>query len=91
MIWLALAGWWLAMSHVVMAVGPTVTVVVLPLGHANMKLAAPGCARFGICNLVVSADERRGLPHCWKRAPASARIPKFSLAGFMVSGRPNPF
>ncbi|MDT3399700.1 YccF domain-containing protein [Streptomyces sp. B1866] len=37
-LWLLLAGWWLALSHVVTGVILCVTIIGIPLGLANFKL-----------------------------------------------------
>ncbi|GGU34554.1 YccF domain-containing protein [Streptomyces lavendofoliae] len=37
-LWLVLAGWWLALGHVVTGIALCVTVIGIPLGIANFKL-----------------------------------------------------
>jgi uncharacterized membrane protein YccF (DUF307 family) len=37
-IWFIVAGWWLALGHIVTAVGQFVTIIGIPLGLANIKL-----------------------------------------------------
>ncbi|MGH3662448.1 MAG: YccF domain-containing protein, partial [Micromonosporaceae bacterium] len=37
-IWIVVAGWWLALSHIVTAIGQFVTIIGIPLGLANLKL-----------------------------------------------------
>jgi len=37
-IWLVLAGWWLALGHLVTGVVLCVTIIGIPLGLANLKL-----------------------------------------------------
>jgi uncharacterized membrane protein YccF (DUF307 family) len=37
-IWLIVAGWWLALGHIVTAIGQFVTIIGIPLGLANLKL-----------------------------------------------------
>jgi uncharacterized membrane protein YccF (DUF307 family) len=39
LIWLALAGWWLALGHLVTAAGLALTVIGLPFAWAHFKLA----------------------------------------------------
>lgn len=39
LIWFVLAGWWLALAHLVTAVALAVTVVGLPFAWAHLKLA----------------------------------------------------
>jgi uncharacterized membrane protein YccF (DUF307 family) len=38
-IWFVLAGWWLALAHVVLAVALAVTLIGLPFAWAHLKLA----------------------------------------------------
>lgn len=37
-LWLILAGWWLALGHVVTAVAMAITIIGIPLAIANLKL-----------------------------------------------------
>ncbi|WP_091091588.1 YccF domain-containing protein [Micromonospora nigra] len=37
-LWLVLAGWWLALSHIVAGVAQCVTIIGIPFGIANFKL-----------------------------------------------------
>jgi uncharacterized membrane protein YccF (DUF307 family) len=39
-IWLVLAGWWLALGHVITAVGLALTIIGMPFAWAHLKLAA---------------------------------------------------
>lgn len=39
LIWLVLAGWWLALEHLIIAVGFAVTIIGLPFAWAHLKLA----------------------------------------------------
>jgi uncharacterized membrane protein YccF (DUF307 family) len=38
-LWFVLAGWWLALSHIVLAAGLAVTVIGIPFGWQHVKLA----------------------------------------------------
>ena len=58
-IWLVLAGWWLALGHVLTAAGLAVTVVGLPFAWAHLKLAL--LSLWPVGKEVVSA-ERAGSP-----------------------------
>ncbi len=40
LIWLALAGWWLALGHLITAAGLLVSVIGIPFAWAHIKLAA---------------------------------------------------
>ncbi len=37
-LWLILAGWWLALGHILTAVAQFVSIIGIPLGLANLKL-----------------------------------------------------
>jgi uncharacterized membrane protein YccF (DUF307 family) len=53
-IWFCLAGWWLALGHVVAAMLFAVTVIGLPLAWAHLKLAGISLAPIG--KTVVDSD-----------------------------------
>jgi uncharacterized membrane protein YccF (DUF307 family) len=60
-IWLVLAGWWLALGHLITAVLLAVTIVGIPFAWAHLKLA--GIALWPIGKGIVPADAvplRRG-------------------------------
>lgn len=46
-IWLILAGWWLALSHLVAALLCFITIIGIPFGVANLKLAGLAIWPFG--------------------------------------------
>jgi uncharacterized membrane protein YccF (DUF307 family) len=52
-IWLVLAGWWLALGHVVTAIMLAVTIVGVPFAWAHLKLA--GLALWPIGKTIVPA------------------------------------
>jgi uncharacterized membrane protein YccF (DUF307 family) len=54
-LWLLLAGWWLALSHLVTAVALAITIIGLPLAWANIKLIPMALWPFG--REVVPADQ----------------------------------
>ena len=54
-IWLVLAGWWLALGHVIVAVFLAVTIIGIPFAWAHLKLA--GIALWPIGKTIVPADE----------------------------------
>ncbi|MDI3419622.1 YccF domain-containing protein [Streptomyces luteolus] len=37
-LWLVLAGWWLALAHIVTGIAQCLTIIGIPLGIANFKL-----------------------------------------------------
>jgi uncharacterized membrane protein YccF (DUF307 family) len=39
-VWLLLAGWWLALHHVVLAFGLAITIIGIPFAWQHLKLAA---------------------------------------------------
>ena len=61
-IWFILAGWWLALGHLVTGVAMCLTIVGIPLGLANFKLIPVSLVPFG--REIVDIDEARrlGLP-----------------------------
>ncbi|HEV8014583.1 MAG TPA: YccF domain-containing protein [Stellaceae bacterium] len=54
-IWLILAGWWLAILHLVHAAVLAVTIIGIPFAWAHIKLAA--IALWPIGRMIVTADE----------------------------------
>jgi uncharacterized membrane protein YccF (DUF307 family) len=53
LIWLVLAGWWLALGHLVTAVILAVTIIGIPFAWAHLKLA--GIALWPIGKAIVPA------------------------------------
>ncbi len=53
LIWLVLAGWWLALLHIVTAVVLAVTIIGIPFAWAHVKLA--GIALWPIGKVIVPA------------------------------------
>jgi uncharacterized membrane protein YccF (DUF307 family) len=56
-IWFVLAGWWLALAHVVSGVAMCLTVIGIPLGLANFKLIPVSLTPFG--RDIVDIDQAR--------------------------------
>jgi uncharacterized membrane protein YccF (DUF307 family) len=54
-IWLVLAGWWLALGHLVTALFLAITIIGLPFAWAHLKLA--GLSLWPIGKTVVTQDE----------------------------------
>ena len=46
-IWIVLAGWWLALGHLATAVAQAVTIVGIPLAIANLKMIPISLVPFG--------------------------------------------
>jgi len=58
-IWLVLAGWWLALLHLITAFCLAITIIGIPFAWAHLKLA--GIALWPIGKMIVDADDRS--PH----------------------------
>jgi uncharacterized membrane protein YccF (DUF307 family) len=60
LIWLLLAGWWLALGHLISAVFLVITIIGIPFAIAHMKLAATALWPMGReivpLNRVVNTD-----------------------------------
>jgi uncharacterized membrane protein YccF (DUF307 family) len=56
-VWFVLAGWWLALGHVVSGVAMCLTIVGIPLGLANFKLIPVSLTPFG--RDIVDIDQAR--------------------------------
>ena len=52
-LWLVLAGWWLAFAHLVTAILLTLTIIGIPFAWAHLKLA--GLALWPIGKIIVPA------------------------------------
>jgi uncharacterized membrane protein YccF (DUF307 family) len=46
-VWLLLAGWWLALHHLVLAVGLALTIIGIPFAWQHLKLAVISLAPVG--------------------------------------------
>ncbi len=62
-LWFVLAGLWIAIGHVVTGVTLCLTIVGIPFGWANIKLALVALAPLG--KEVVPSDSPRALPVAW--------------------------
>ncbi len=62
LIWLVLAGWWLALGHLITAILLAVTIIGLPFAWAHLKLA--GLALWPIGKDIVTVEDAK------YRAPA---------------------
>src|ERR1700688_5011742 len=66
LIWLVLAGWWLALGHLVTAIALAVTIIGIPFAWAHLKLA--GLALWPIGKMVVPVEEADRLyQRPWRR------------------------
>ena len=50
-IWFVLAGWWLALAHLITAIGLAITIIGIPFAWAHLKLA--GLALWPIGKIIV--------------------------------------
>ena len=55
LLWLLFAGWWLALGHLIIALGLAITIIGLPFAWAHLKLA--GLALWPIGKEIVSTEE----------------------------------
>src|SRR5262245_43087576 len=53
-IWFIVAGWWLALGHIVSAVAQFITIIGIPLGLANLKLVP--VSLFPLGHEIVDSD-----------------------------------
>jgi uncharacterized membrane protein YccF (DUF307 family) len=68
LVWLVLAGWWLALGHLFTAFFLAITIIGIPFAWAHLKLA--GIALWPIGKMIVEADD---VPLRYQRAGQSAR------------------
>ena len=61
-IWFVLAGWWLALGHLILAVALAITIIGLPFAWAHLKLA--GASLFPVGKEIVP----RGSVQVWSGA-----------------------
>jgi uncharacterized membrane protein YccF (DUF307 family) len=54
-IWFVLAGWWLAVSHLTLAVGFAVSIIGIPFAWAHVKLAM--ASLFPVGKTVVATEQ----------------------------------
>jgi uncharacterized membrane protein YccF (DUF307 family) len=57
LIWFVLAGWWLALGHLISGVAMCLTIIGIPLGLANFKLIPVSLTPFG--REIVDIDQAR--------------------------------
>jgi uncharacterized membrane protein YccF (DUF307 family) len=55
LVWLVLAGWWLALGHLLTAILLAFTIIGIPFAWAHLKLA--GIALWPIGKMIVDADD----------------------------------
>src|SRR5437016_11698334 len=62
LIWLVLAGWWLALGHLITAAVLAITIIGVPFAWAHLKLA--GIALWPIGKMIVPMDEAMRFRRC---------------------------
>jgi uncharacterized membrane protein YccF (DUF307 family) len=55
LLWLVFAGWWLALGHILLALGWAITIIGLPFAWAHLKLA--GLALWPIGKMIVPIED----------------------------------
>jgi uncharacterized membrane protein YccF (DUF307 family) len=60
-IWFLLAGWWLALAHLISGVAMCLTIIGIPLGLANFKLIPVSLTPFGRDIVDIDQARRMGL------------------------------
>ena len=66
-LWFVFAGWWLALSHISLAIGLACTIIGIPFAWAHVKLAI--ASLFPVGKTVVHVDELNLMP----RSPRNQR------------------
>ena len=59
-IWFVLAGWWLALAHLITAIMLAITIIGIPFAWAHLKLA--GIALWPIGKMIVPKDQLYAAP-----------------------------
>ena len=62
-IWFVLAGWWLALAHLISGVAMCLTIIGIPLGLANFKLIPVSLTPFGRDIVDIAQARRLGLDY----------------------------
>jgi len=63
-VWLVLAGWWLALAHLITAILLALSIIGIPFAWAHLKLA--GIALWPIGKMIVDSDE---MPSRYQQGP----------------------
>jgi uncharacterized membrane protein YccF (DUF307 family) len=64
MIWLVLAGWWLALGHLILAAGLAITIIGIPFAWAHLKLA--WISLWPIGRMIVTREELAARSPPWR-------------------------
>ncbi|MEZ7196659.1 YccF domain-containing protein [Pseudodesulfovibrio karagichevae] len=57
-VWFVFAGWWLALGHILSALGCFITILGIPWGWQHLKLAGATLAPIGLTVVTVEQAER---------------------------------
>lgn len=68
LIWFVLAGWWLALGHVITAVALALTIIGIPFAWAHLKLAV--LSLWPVGKAIVTADEAEAILGRTRRSAA---------------------
>lgn len=60
-LWFIIAGWWLALGHVITGIGLAITIIGIPLAVANFKLIPVTCFPYG--KMVVDEPRSGSFPN----------------------------
>ena len=69
LLWLILAGWWLALGHILTGIALCITIIGIPLGLANFKLVPVSLLPLGKDVVSTTGDD----PFLSGRRPVAAR------------------
>ncbi|WRS29230.1 YccF domain-containing protein [Actinomycetaceae bacterium MB13-C1-2] len=59
-LWFIIAGWWLALGHIITGIGLAITIIGIPLAVANFKLIPVTCFPYG--KMVVDEPRAAAFP-----------------------------
>jgi uncharacterized membrane protein YccF (DUF307 family) len=80
LIWLVLAGWWLALGHLITAIALAITIIGLPFAWAHLKIA--GLTLWPLGREIVSIED-----DMWRSRPPSGRYDRGGRGGERLSHR----
>jgi uncharacterized membrane protein YccF (DUF307 family) len=61
-IWIVVAGWWLALAHITTALALAITIIGIPLALANLKLIRVSLVPLGRVIVLVGAEQNPHYP-----------------------------
>jgi uncharacterized membrane protein YccF (DUF307 family) len=85
-IWLVLAGWWLALGHIITAFFLAITIIGIPLAVANVRLVPVALWPFG--REIVPASEVTAALGGYRRDQTAAIPPPVVLPADEPGGEP---